>query len=104
MGDDPGGVDDGGSYGTTNWSLLLATSPVSRTRFCREDKVNKRYWACMYRSNLKAMLIKPRLVLPFTNLQEFTETNIPFRRARHHFAPQHSSEKRNFVKTRVGKR
>ncbi|XP_063868411.1 glutamate receptor ionotropic, delta-2-like [Scylla paramamosain] len=31
----------------------------------------------VYRSNLKAMLIKPRLVLPFTNLRELTETNIP---------------------------
>ncbi|KAK8400696.1 hypothetical protein O3P69_002473 [Scylla paramamosain] len=47
------------------------------TRFCREDEVNKQCWACVYRSNLKAMLIKPRLVLPFTNLRELTETNIP---------------------------
>ncbi|XP_063868251.1 glutamate [NMDA] receptor subunit 1-like [Scylla paramamosain] len=31
----------------------------------------------VYRSNLKAMLIKPRLVLPFTNLMELTKSGIP---------------------------
>ncbi|KAK8385626.1 hypothetical protein O3P69_016421 [Scylla paramamosain] len=31
----------------------------------------------VYRSNLKAMLIKPRLVLPFSNLEELVETSIP---------------------------
>ena len=31
----------------------------------------------VYRSNLKAMLIKPRLVLPFNNLMELTESGIP---------------------------
>ncbi|XP_045122605.1 glutamate receptor ionotropic, delta-1-like [Portunus trituberculatus] len=31
----------------------------------------------VYRSNLKAMLIKPRLVLPFSNLMELTESGIP---------------------------
>ncbi|XP_063868716.1 uncharacterized protein LOC135104903 [Scylla paramamosain] len=31
----------------------------------------------VYRSNLKAMLIKPRLVLPFGNLKELAESGIP---------------------------
>ncbi|XP_047498440.1 glutamate receptor ionotropic, delta-2-like [Penaeus chinensis] len=31
----------------------------------------------VYRGNLKAMLILPRVVLPFDTLQELTETNIP---------------------------
>ncbi|MPC24734.1 Glutamate receptor 2 [Portunus trituberculatus] len=31
----------------------------------------------VYRSNLKAMLIKPRLILPFSNLEELVETRIP---------------------------
>ncbi|MPC12424.1 Glutamate [NMDA] receptor subunit 1 [Portunus trituberculatus] len=38
------------------------------------------YHCCLhdvYRSNLKAMLIKPRLVLPFSNLMELTESGIP---------------------------
>lgn len=31
----------------------------------------------VYRSNLKAMLIKPHLVLPFSNLPELVESGIP---------------------------
>lgn len=31
----------------------------------------------VYRSNLKAMLIKPRLVLPFSNVEELVESGIP---------------------------
>lgn len=31
----------------------------------------------VYRSNLKAMLILPKLRLPFDNLQELTQTDIP---------------------------
>ena len=31
----------------------------------------------VHRSNLKAMLISPKLRLPFDSLEEFLETNIP---------------------------
>ncbi|XP_063584680.1 glutamate receptor ionotropic, NMDA 1-like [Penaeus indicus] len=69
------------------WSLIfLPLSLAAVTKIPREDslRIIKGMWllvclilATIYRSNLKAMLILPRVSLPFNNLEELVETGLP---------------------------